>query len=298
MKSLSLFLLAFASGAQAAVISLVLNPQELIPVPISTDRMTTISFPSPISHIEAAYVSFEPDPPNRVQISYKPGSAFFSVRALTTNQLTSVNVRWEGNTYVFELVPSGKPVLALTLVEPMKSKVSPSDQSPPTNHRLLGMLDTAKAFALLRSQQPALVSDIQYERRRTRYEFGTYEVTLEEVFRFQAEDTLVFRVVITNRSQSPLNYLPQSFRVRVGEQTFHASISDGDGVVPPLSKVPVYFTVSSAADGSPAALSIENDFLPFFTIVPDPSMEEPPPKRVSTRPGPPAPWVRPPLITP
>ena len=107
-----LLLIPWAAFGQAAVSSVVLNPREVVVVQVAADRLSTVSFPSPISHLEAAYVSLDAEPPSRFQLSFQPGNSFFSVRALG-NARASINVRWNGNTYVFELVPSTQPLLAL-----------------------------------------------------------------------------------------------------------------------------------------------------------------------------------------
>ena len=270
--------LALPACAGPAVTNLVLNPREVVTVLVATDRLTTISFPSAIAHLEAAYVSTEAEPPARFQLAFRPGHSFFSVRALGSNATATINVVWNRGTYVFELLPSTAPTLAVNLVEPKKAGGVAGTQ-PPSPHRLLGLLDTAKAYSLLRVQHPEEVGDVQYAPRRDRYDFGGYEITLEEVFRFPSEDTLVFRIVIHNQAGAPLRYLPQTFRVRAGERTFFAAITDGEGTVPPQGRTPVYFAVTSATDGTRHSLALDNEFVVLMTV-PEPSVEPPtPPKR-------------------
>ena len=95
------------------------------------------------------------------------------------------------------------------------------------------------------------------------------------MFRFPSEDTLVFRIVIHNQAGTPLRYLPQTFRVRAGERTFFAAITDGEGTVPPQGRTPVYFAVTSAADGTRHSLALDNEFVVLVTV-PEPSVEPPP----------------------
>jgi len=273
-----LWSLASSVMAGPTVTNLVLNPREVVVVPVATDRLSTVRFPSPLSQIEAAFVSVEGEPPARFQLSFRPGQSFFSVRALGTNLAACVNVVWRTNTYVFELVPSSHPILSLTLVEPVRRDLRMGTQAP-TAHRLLGILDTANAYALLRTQHPHEVGDVQYAPRRDRYDFGSYDIVLEEVFHFQSEDTLVFRVMLHNKAEVPLRYLPQTFRVRVGQHTFPAAIADGEGTVPALSRAPVYFAVTSTPDGSRPSLSLNNDFVVLVSVPTPPEKPATEPKR-------------------
>ena len=55
---LSLCLVVAArAAAQPALTNIVLNPGEIVVVPVTTDRLSMICFPSPISHLEGAYLS-------------------------------------------------------------------------------------------------------------------------------------------------------------------------------------------------------------------------------------------------
>ncbi len=268
MKKLFIsFGIAFAvqAGAQPFITNLVLNPRQVITVPVAVDRLSAIVFPSAISHLEGAYLSTDVDPPARFQVSFKPGNAYFSVRALNPNASAAVNVVWHRKTFVFELVASPRPLLALTLVEPVSRDVT-SPNNGPTARRLLGILDTAKAYTVLRTQHPDEIGDVVFVPKQDRYDFGTYELHLQEIFQFKTEDTLVFRVMFRNKSSKPIGYQPQSFRVRVGARVFYAAIADGDGTVPPYANVPVYFAITSAPDGSRPGLSPQNDFTIMYTM--------------------------------
>ena len=270
---LSLCLVVAArAAAQPALTNIVLNPGEIVVVPVTTDRLSMICFPSPISHLEGAYLSTEAEPPARFQVNFKPGSSYFSVRALAENVSAAVAVVWKEKTFVFELISSSHPLLTVRLVEPVAPD-SVSTSRLPSSHRLLGILDTAKAYSVLRAQHPAEVADVVYLPKHDRYDFGSCELLVEELFHFKTEDTLVFRLVFHNKTSRIINYRPQSFRVRVGQKTFYAAISDGDGVLPPMSSTPVYFAIDSAPDGSRPGLSPQNDYSILFTFtLPEPGL--------------------------
>ena len=120
---------------------------------------------------------------------------------LARKAATNLNIRWNKRTYVFELVESDAPVLALNLEDRAASEiVQPAPQVTPT--RLLALLDKAKAFPLLKKQQPDAVAGAEaraFGDKPQITDFNDYEIRIEEVFRFNPEDTLVFHVTLRNK---------------------------------------------------------------------------------------------------
>lgn len=112
MKSLNRFWFYFLSLVPAlaadptAIQSALLDERVVYSVPVATNRVTTISFPSPIAGIDAAGVTTDPKVPGQFQLAHTRGSSFFSVRALGRNATANVNVRWGKHTYVLELAES------------------------------------------------------------------------------------------------------------------------------------------------------------------------------------------------
>jgi hypothetical protein len=96
-------------------------------------------------------------------------------------------------------------------------------------------------------------------------DFNDYQIQIEEAFRFNAEDTLVFRVAITNRMDTPLIYQPDSFTLRAGNRLYPQSISDANGSVPPKGQSIVYFAVTGTPDGGRNELSLHNAFTVLVT---------------------------------
>ena len=88
-----------------------LDENVLIVVPVATNRVTTISFPSAITAIDGAGVTVDGKTPGLFQLAHTKGSAFLSVRALFPKASANLNIRWNDHTYVFELTESGQPVL-------------------------------------------------------------------------------------------------------------------------------------------------------------------------------------------
>ncbi|MGE3310464.1 MAG: hypothetical protein AB7O66_10875 [Limisphaerales bacterium] len=258
---------------------LVLDPNRVTRVFVGEDRLTTLRFPSPVAGLESARVVTEAHPEALFQVFFQPGEAFFSVRALAAKASTTLNVVWRHQTYVFELIESPVPWLSVVLEMP-RPVASLSRRAPLGPSQLLGRLDTAKAYSLLRQQHPNAVAEIEVVRPNTTRDYGDYTIRTEEVFRFDADDVLVFRIVLRNTMSNPIHFVPASLMVRVGTRLYPQSITDAAGVLPSQTDVPVYFAVAGAADGSRTHLSPENDFFVLLNRLPSESRPAPEPTRV------------------
>ena len=253
----------FIAGAKdKAIQDFILDEQTIYAIPVATNRVTTISFPGPIAAIDAAQASIDPQKPAAFLIAYTKGSSFLSVRAEAKKATTNVNIRWNNKTYVLELVESDEPLLSVTFQNaPDNSAAMQAD--PVTPSRLLALLDKAKAYPLLKAYHPDAVAQVEYrnyEKEPRMVDCTNYAVKIEEVFRFNPEDTLVFRVGVTNETDYELRYAPNGFSLRVGERTYPQSISDASGVVPPHAEAPAYFAVTGTPNGGRNDIAIQNDF--------------------------------------
>ncbi|MEI2725670.1 MAG: hypothetical protein V9H26_19795 [Verrucomicrobiota bacterium] len=203
-----------------AIQRVTLDERVVVTVPVATNRVTTISFPGPIAAIDAVGVTADGKTPGQFQLAHTKGSSFLSVRALARKAATNLNIRWNKRTYVFELVESDT---SRSRAEPGRPRRPPRPFSPRhcvTPTRLLALLDKAKAFPLLKKQQPDAVAGAEartFGEKPQVTDFNDYEIRIEEVFRFNPEDTLVFHVTLQNKSDREIRYLPESF-CRPGRQ--------------------------------------------------------------------------------
>ena len=251
-----------------------LDDRVMVSVPVATNRVTTISFPGPVEAIEGAGFTVDGKTPGAFQLAHTKGSAFLSVRALAPKASANLNIRFDDHTYVFELAESGQPVLSLNMAPmptPDEAGVGHAPEVSPI--KLLALLDKARAFPLLKAQQPGSVADVDfttYDDKPLVSDFNDYEIQIEQVFRFNAEDTLVFRLAITNKFDAPLIYQPDSFTLRAGNRLYPQSISDADGTVPPNGQSIVYFAVTGTPDGGRNNLSLRNSFTVLLTRISPP----------------------------
>lgn len=264
LTKLILFALPFstfvAHATEQRVQDFILDDHTVYGVPISGARVTTISFPSPIAAIDGALVTLDGKTPGVFQVAHTKGTAYLSLRALAKDATTNLNVRWNNRTYVFELRESVEPWYSVVLQsKPEKGTRSTRPLTPP---RLLGLLDKAKAFALLKTQQPDAVADVEHRDLREQplvSDCGDYEVRAVDAFRFPDDDAVVFQLVINNRADNALEHTPEKLEVRVGDRVFTPALTDLVSTVAPHESTIGYVVVS----GGPAGrndLSLKNDF--------------------------------------
>jgi hypothetical protein len=271
--SLAVLILAHAAslaGEPKQIQEHELDEHSVCAVPVSFTRVTTVSFPGPISAIDAALVTTDGKTAGLFQLAHKPGSYFFSVRSLVKGATTNVNVRWNNKTYVLELQDSTTPQLSVIFKYPVETGKSSVAKRPVTPGSLVGLLDKAKAYPVLKASHPEAVEQVDYVTYGAKprvMDYNDFEVRLEEVFRFDPQDTLVFRIVLRNKTDKEIRYQPQGFSLRVGERLYSQSISDASGVMPPKSDTPAYFAITGTPTGGRNDVSTKNEFTVIVSTV-------------------------------
>ena len=237
-----------------------LDERTVYEIPISRDVPTTLMFPSAITAIEGANISASPENPAPVLLAYTAGRYFFSVRALDPAGKAAVNVVWKNKTYVIRFTNSAEPYGSVTFYEDELAGRSAALRRRVTPDVLLGLLDRSKNFDLVHSQYPEAVQQIERATPNTVSYYRDFRATVEEVFRFDPEDTLVFRLKLENTGDNEVIYQPQRLAVRVGSDVYYASISDASGIIPPKASTAAFFAITGTPRGGRANLSIKNNF--------------------------------------
>lgn len=254
-----------------------LDEFQVFEIPVSCDRVTTVSFPGPIQAIDAANVTTDGRVPGLFQISHVKGAYFFSVRAIAKKAVTNLNVRWNDKTYAIELHESEDPYYSVIFAY-HDDAVTPPVPVAVTPERLLALLDKAKAFPLLKAFHPEAVEDVEYanySKNSQIMDYHRYAVQINEAFRFNPEDTLVFRVTLTNETDQILRYSPDGFSLRVGDRIYPQSISDAAGAIPPCGSASAYFAVTGTPDGGRNDISLKNSFIVILNAYPDQPLPSP-----------------------
>jgi hypothetical protein len=266
-RNIRLLIVAYAlavatvQGAEQQVQDLPLNDHMVYSVPVSVLRVTTISFPSPIAAIDGALITTDGKTPGLFQIAHVNGTSYFSVRALAQGAVTNVNVRWNDRTYVFELHESGESCCYSLILR--DDSEDAGIVRPLTPNRLLGLLDKAKAFPLLQQYHPEVLDDAEYRDCHTQpliSDCGDYQVQMTEAFRFPKDDTLVFQLTVSNKTDKPIQHTPERLQVRVGNEVFYPSVADLPAIIGPRGAVTGYIAITGTPDGGQNDLSLKNDF--------------------------------------
>jgi len=251
------------AAAGSAVKQFPLDERVVYEIPIAADAPTTLMFPSALTAIEGANVSASPETPAPVLLAYTPGRTFFSVRALEPNARAAINVVWKNKTYVLRFAVGPEPFGSVTFYEDEIAGRSASLHRRVTPEALLSLLDRAKNFSLVAQQYPEAAQQIEHAIPGSVTYYRDFRVTVEEVFRFDPEDTLVFRLRFENVGESEIVYQPQRLAARVGSNVYYAAIADASGIVPPKASTTGFFAITGTPRGGRANLSVKN----FFSVI-------------------------------
>jgi hypothetical protein len=266
-----LTLIGFGFAQAQAIKTFPLDEHLVYHLKVSPDKPTTIMFPVSITDLEGSGITTDPKAPAKVLLSYHPGERFFSLRALVSSGTACLNVIANHKTYVLEMVTDPIPFQSVTFYDsPVGEGLSPGHRSADPD-RLLALLDEAKAYPLLRDQYPEVVAQIDHAEPLSPTLYPDFTAILASVYRFDPEDTLIFRLELENQTDHPIYYVPQSLAVRVGPQVYWSALADASGVMPPghlnsaTGKIEpshsfAYFVICGSPQGGRNHLAVTNHF--------------------------------------
>lgn len=259
--ALLLPLAAYASDGRA-IKSYPLDPQILykIPVPFEGKGTCTVMFPSGLTHVASASITKQPtsDPRANFLISYEAGNYYFSLRAVRKEAQDRVNVIYQNKVYVIEFYSSDNPLNSVSFFNDSTTRAGAKRGL--TDAQLIGIIDKAKAYHLIKDQQPEMSSQIDYTRPARICLYDGFRVLIDEVFRFDEADTLVFHCVLDNSTDKEILYRPDLLSVRLHNNIYYASMVQASGVMPPHSATPIFFAITNTADGYRNNLAAKNDW--------------------------------------
>ena len=254
-----------------AIKSFPLDEQTVYHLKVAPDKVTTLVFPQPITALEGSGITADPKIKAGMLLSYHAGDRFFSVRAVADPANATINVIINRKVYVIELATDKEPFQSVTFYPADEPPAQSAGQPNVGPSRLLGLLDKAKAYPLLAEQYPEMVSQIDKAEPFTQTLYAGFHVILTKVFRFDAEDALIFQVEFVNETDQPIYYVPQSLAVRVGSGVYWSALSDASGIMTAGGKDPKtgkiipghsngYFVICGAPHGGRNHLSVQNNF--------------------------------------
>ena len=264
-------MLGFTSAHAQTIKSFPLDDQTVYHLKVGTDKVTTLVFPQPITAVDGSGLTADPKIPAKILFNYHAGDRFFSVRALAQPATADLNVIVNRKVYVIELATDPEPFQSVRFYaadEPPAQSAGDPNTGP---SQLLGLLDKAKAFTLLADQYPEMVSQIDQAEPFTQTLYEGFRVILTKVFRFDAEDALIFQVEFINETDHSIYYVPQSLAVRVGSGVYWSALSDASGIMTAGEKdlqtgkitsghSDGYFVICGSPHGGRNHLSVQNKF--------------------------------------
>ncbi len=252
-----------SANSAPVVKQLPLDERIVYQIPISADAPTTLMFPSAPSALEGAGLTTNTETPAPVLLSHVAGRYYFSVRALTPDARATLNVILQNRTYIIRFAVAANPYGSVTFYEDRITGKSAALARRASPEMLLALLDRAKSFRLVNQQYPEAVQQIEHRAPsapENKTQYRDFSATVEEVYRFDPEDTLVFKIKLENTGDSEIAYQPQSLAVRIGSRLYPASIADASGLIPPRAETVAYFAITGTPDGGRANLSVRNNF--------------------------------------
>ncbi len=218
---------------------------------------TTILFPSEISALYGKDIATQEQTNARFLVSFVPGNYYVTLRALEKGAEDYLTVIYNRKAYIFHLVAADQPYRTLTLYSPKRSA---QNNAPVTPSQLLSLLDKAKAYSLFQAQHPDALEGVAHVSPNIENPYQDFTVRIKNVWRFEAQDTLVFGLELINHSAATISYKKQDLAVRLGERIYTQSIVDASGSMPPNSTTPVFFAITGDGGGGRNNLAPDNNW--------------------------------------
>ncbi len=249
--------LLLAGFAHAAIRTYPLDERTVYTICLSPEAPTTCVFPGPLTALEGAQIAAKPEEGAPVQLSYQTGADYFSLRAARAGATGALNVVFRAKVYVLRFTTAGEPDRAVTFLD---QPLTGSPRPPVTEAELLALIERARDQVHLSAQYPALASTVDHTTPGTVTSYRDFTATVEEVFRFDAEDTLVLCIRLDNAGAAAIRYDPAALGVRVGHEVYPATWADASGAIPPGSTTRVYVAITGSSRGGRANLSVRESF--------------------------------------
>lgn len=257
MKKYLISLLVAATAHAGPIVQKPLDEYVIYDVPVARKTgTTTVMFPSQISGLYAKSVAAQEQENAGFLISFTPGNFYFTIRALKPDAEDHLTVIYQRKAYVLHLTASEKPFYNLTFfADDRRGKDGKMAIVP---ERLLSLMDKAKAYPLFAANQPDALAGVAHVSPGIANYYDGFTVHVRDVWRFEAEDTLIFRVELENTSDKAIYYKPQDLAVRLDERIYTQSLADASGVMPPKSVTPAFFAVTGNGQGGRNHLAPDN----------------------------------------
>jgi hypothetical protein len=257
---LPIFAVILCVGSLAHAGSIVQKPLDefiIYEIPVASKTgTTTVMFPSEISGLFAKSVAVQDQENAGFLISFTPGNFYFTIRALKKDAEDHLTVIFNRKAYVLHMTASEHPFYNVTFYQEERNGKEGRINVVP--ERLLSLMDKAKAYPLLlKAERDALAGVLHASPGITNY-YKDFNVRILDVWRFEEEDTLIFRLELVNETDQAIYYKPQDLAVRLDERIYTESLADASGVMPPKSVTPAFFSITGNGQGGRNHLAPDN----------------------------------------
>lgn len=258
MKHLALsFLLAVAAHA-APITQKPLDEFVIYDIPVAQKTgTTTIMFPSEISGLYAKSISTQEQENAEFLITFTSGNFYFTIRALKPNAEDHLTVIFNRKAYVLHLKSSEKPSYNVTFYQDERQGKD-GGKGAVVPERLLVLMDKAKAYPLLAKEAPEALAGVLHSAPGLTTYYEGFVVRVRDVWRFEQDDTLIFRLELENTTERAVRYNPQDLAIRLEDRIYTQSLVDASGVMPPKSLTPAFVAVSGNGQGGRNNLAPDN----------------------------------------
>jgi hypothetical protein len=273
------FVVSVVSGAESnrqEVVEFRLNYEQIFKVNTYLSRgVTTVMFPGAIEGIAAGNVALnkvtynaDGTPVCDFLMSFQPGNYYFSLRALKANATGSLNIIYGRKNYIVKLQENEKSAMSTVIFKDVVDDLQSGNNFRSTNPAVLkGLIDKAKVYDLLKEKHSDALADVQFSDRKSISEYDNYVANVVRTWRFDKYDSLVFMVVLKNKTKKTLVYKPIETAVAVLGKKFYASLVDASGVMPPDSTSIMFFAITGTPNGRHNYLAPDNNWKVLINAV-------------------------------
>lgn len=258
MKHLVLTLLLAATAYAGPITQKPLDEFVIYDIPVASKTgTTTIMFPSEISGLFAKSIAAQEQENAGFLISFTPGNFYFTIRALKKDAEDHLTVIFNRKAYVLHLTASEKPFYNVTFYQDER-KGKDGSRTAIVPERLLSLMDKAKAYPLFAQNHPDALAGVLHAVPGITNYYDGFHVRIRDVWRFEQDDTLIFRLELENTTDRAIYYKPQDLAVRLDERIYTQSLADASGVMPPKSVTPAFFSITGNGQGGRNNLDPDN----------------------------------------
>ncbi|MBN8708118.1 MAG: hypothetical protein BGO12_13715 [Verrucomicrobia bacterium 61-8] len=249
VTSLAISMAILGSAYAGPITQKLLDEFVIYDIPVASKTgTTTIMFPSEISGLFAKSIAAQEQENAGFLISFTPGNFYFTIRALKKDAEDHLTVIFNRKAYVLHLTASEKPFYNVTFYQDER-KGKDGNRMAIVPERLLSLMDKAKAYPLFAQNHPDALAGVLHAVPGITNYYDGFQVRIRDVWRFEQDDTLIFRLELENTTDRAIYYKPQDLAVRLDERIYTQSLADASGVMPPKSVTPAFFAITGNGQG-------------------------------------------------